>query len=150
VANLIKYGAIGALTLAIRGDATAPTLKNLANNARVLSDEISTRDILSDWRLRVRLAVAPTAGRLVLAWFVIDVGDNNEYEDGDSATEGLKAPDLLFPVRAVTTQQVIAVRGIRKPNTPFKVLVRNDTGQAFTNVDNESQLHWSAYNDEIQ
>ena len=151
MANAIKYSMPVALTLVIAGDASSPTLKNLANSARLLSNAIaSSRDQLSDWRLRVRLQVAPTAGRLVLGWFVVDTGDNAEYEDGDASTEPLKPPDLLFPVRAVLSQQVIALRRVLKPNTAYKVLIKNDTGQAFTNTDNENQLHNSLYNNEIQ
>lgn len=152
MANAVKYSSPGTLTLTIAGDGSSPTLKNLANGSRILSNAISTtRDELSDWRLRVRLQSAPTAGRQVRCWFIQDVGDASAYEDGDASTEPLRQPDLIFAVRAVTTQQVIAgMRGVKKPNSAFKVLLLNDTGQTFTNTNDETQLHHSFYNDEIQ
>jgi hypothetical protein len=150
MANLIKWGTPGALLTAIDGVTATPTLKNLAVGARVLSNEIATRDEFTDWRLKVRFGTAPTAGRLVLAWFLIDTGDNNEFEDGSDTVEPFKNPDLSFPVRGVTTQQVVALRGIRKPNSPMKILLKNDTNQGFTNTDSENVLSYSLYNLEIQ
>ena len=144
------YSAVGARTIAIPGGATAPTLKNLADGARVLGDEIDTRNQLSDWVLRVRFVSAPTAGVLVRVWFILDVGNASEFEDGSATVEPQRAPDLFFPVNAVTTQQVIAAAGvpIRKPNAPFKPLLKNDTLVAFTNTDNENELYYSFFDTE--
>ena len=150
MANAIKYTS-PSFTLGIAGDASSPTLKNLASGARILSTAIATsRDEWSDWRLRVRLASAPAAGRQVRGWFIADMGDQGAYEDGDASVEPFRQPDLVFAVRAVATQQVIVMRGVKKPNCAFKVLLLDDTGQAFTNTNDENQLHYSVYNDEIQ
>ena len=146
------YSALGTKTLAIAGGATAPTLKNLADGARVLGDEINTRNQIGEWLLRVRLVSAPTAGELVRVWFILDVGNpgTEEYEDGSATVEPIRIPDLFFPVRDVTTQQIIAATStpIRKPNSPFKCLLKNDTGVAFTNTDDENELFYSFFDTE--
>ncbi len=151
MANAIKYS-VPSFALAIAGDASSPTLKNLATGARILSAAMTTsRDEFSDWRLRVRLQSAPTAGRQVRCWFITDVGDQGVYEDGGVSVEPLRAPDLIFPVLAVTTQQIIGgMRRILKPNAAYKILLLNDTGVAFTNTNDENQLHLATYNDEVQ
>lgn len=146
----ILYSTPGTLTLAIAGDASSPSLKNLANNTAVLSNAIATnRDQYSDWRLRYRGASMPTAGRQVRGWFIIDPGDMGTYEDGAAGVFPVRQPDLVFAVRAVATQQIIAVRNVLKPNGAFKILLLNDTGFAMTNTDDENQLHYSLYSDEV-
>jgi len=151
--NLVQWSDVGAIFLAIRGDATAPTLKNLTAGSLLLSNEIDpgvTPDSYADWRLRCRFNVAPGNKELVLCWFVLDVGDAGAYEDGSSTVEPNRNPDLIFSVRNVTTQQVIAFRQAELPKSPFKILLKNDTAQGFKNANDENQLHNSTYNEEIQ
>lgn len=151
--NAVKWSALGTRTLAIDGAATAPTLKNLANNARVLGNEIdnatSARNQYADWYLDIRFAVAPAAGAVVEVYFVTAHDDTN-YEDGDSSTTPAKPPRFVVPVRAVTTQQKIVVEQIILPPFKFKPLFINTGGQALTNTDNENRLYYRPYNDELQ
>ena len=153
MANPIQWTDVGAVTLAIAGDASSPTLKNLAAGGLILSNEIdpgATPDSYADFRLRVRFASAPVDKEIVFCYFLIDVGDAGAYEDGSITVEPNRNPDLFFSVRAVSTQQVIAIRQAVLPKSPFKILLKNDATPAFTNTNDENQLHYSVYNEEIQ
>lgn len=73
-------------------------------------------------------SVAPTASTCISLWF-IQAPDGTNYEDGDASTTPAKIPDVIFPLRAVTTAQRI-VRRTLMPWGKFKPLVKNDgTGQ---------------------
>jgi len=154
MANAIKWSALGTFTTAIAGAGVAPTLKALANAAQKLGAEIdnatATRNVLADWVLDVRGASAFTAGTWVELYFVQSV-DGTNYADGDdSVAPAASALVGTFPLRAVSTQQRLALRGIELPPTKFKPLVINRGGQAFTNTDNENVLSYRPYNPEIQ
>jgi hypothetical protein len=150
--NAVKWSALGTRTLVINGDASAPTLKNLANGARVLGAEIdgaTDRNQVADWHLDARGASAFAVGSVVEVYFVVAHDDTN-YEDGDSSITPAKAPDFIVPLRNVSTQQKVVVRGIPLPPFKFKPLFVNTSGVALTNTDNENRLYYRAYNDEIQ
>lgn len=79
-------------------------------------------------------SVAPTANSGLTFWFLMSQ-DGTNYEDGDGASGGggdvvpARAPDVVFPLRAVTTSQRI-IRQARLPWGLWKPLLRNDaTGQ---------------------
>ena len=150
--NLIQWSDVGTKTIVINGDATTPTLKNLSAGSLKISNEIdpgATPDSFADFILRCRFAASPGA-KLVLAWLLLDVGDAGAYEDGSDSVEPARMPDFIFPVRNVTTQQVIGAWQVELPKAPYKVLIKNDTDAAMTNTDDENQLHRSNYNPEIQ
>ena len=123
------------------------SLVSLAAGARVISSTaIDTRDVWSDWLLKVRCAAAPSAAQnIVRVWFVVDVGANSEFEDGSATVEPLGLPELLFPLRLTADAQLIALWGVRKPTAPFHTLLKNDTDQAFTAVAAENELSSSFY-----
>jgi hypothetical protein len=151
--SLVKWSALGTHTKIINGDATAPTLKNLANAARKLGSEVdgaSSRDRWADFVLRCKFGVAPTSGGYV-ELFIVQAVDGTTYQDGDDSLE--PPPGTLvgiFSVRTVTTQQVVAIRGVLLPATKWKPVVFNRSGQAMTNTDNENELHYRPYNEESQ
>lgn len=110
-------------------------LNSLANNALVAGTVYDntvgqTGDgyTLCDVELVVTYGSAPTANTGVSVWFLANL-DSTNYEDGDASTTPARAPDLVFPLRAVTTAQ----RVIRRASLPWgliKVLLKNDgTGQ---------------------
>jgi len=155
MANQIKWPTPGTYTTAIAGAGVAPTLKALASNGRKLGSAIDTasggkRDQYADFDLQVRGASAFTAGALI-ELYLIPAVDGTNYTDGDDSTDPPATTFVgAFPVRAVTTQQRIALTRVPLPNTPFKPLIYNKAGQAFTNTDNENVLSYRTYNDEIQ
>lgn len=149
----LKYTALQAApVVAIAGAAVAPTLKNLAAGANKLGDTIdlsgtdaNDRDLFFDWELQVRGAVAFTAGEFVELYFIPAL-DGTNFADGSDTID--PQPELLahtFTVRAVSTQQRLGVTGLPAPLVPFKPLVINQTGQAFTNTDNENVLRYRLY-----
>lgn len=153
MANLIKWGALGSFTTIINGEGTAPTLKNLANNGQKIGSEVdgsTNRDQFADFDLYCRFQVAPSAGGYV-ALYLIQAIDGSAYADGDDSV----APPATsfvgnFPVRAVTTQQRVALRGVSLPATKWKPLAINKSGQAMTNTNDENILRYRAYNPEVQ
>jgi hypothetical protein len=143
-----KWSALGTYSTVIAGATTAPTLKNLANNGQKLSNEIdntTNRYLYGDFDLLCKFAVAPSAGGCV-AMYIIPTVDGTNYSDGD---DSVAPPATMwvgnFPVRAVTSAQRVALRGVLLPPGKFKVLAINKSGQAMTNVDNENILSYRPY-----
>jgi hypothetical protein len=121
----------------IRGTATTALstgLNSLANNALVASSAITLSTGEPGYqRCEVELVVtygtAPTANTACVVWLLREI-DGTNYEDGSSTVTPSRNPDLVFPLRAVTTAQRIVVTGDLPPGS-FVALLRNDgTGQA--------------------
>ena len=110
-------------------------LNSLANNALVLSSVGGTSGVFSltnytfgQVELVVTFGTAPTANTTISVWFLCDL-DGTNYEDGSSSITPVRNPDVVFPVRAVTTAQRIQ-KWAKLPMTSFKVLaLNNGTGQ---------------------
>jgi hypothetical protein len=146
----LKYTALGTFTLAIRGDGTAPTLKNLASGANKIGAEIdltgsSDRQLSAVWQLRVRGASAFIAGEVV-ELYLVPSPDGTNYADGGDSVDPQKALlAFVFETRAVSTQLVQASRPLVLPPVKFKPLIKNATARGFTNTDDENQLHYRPY-----
>lgn len=143
------WTALGTYTTAIPGAGTAPTLKALANSARVLGAEIdntSGKDMFADWDLLCKFQSSPSAGGVVNLYLVPAV-DGTNYADG---SDSLVPASSLFagsmPVQANMNAQRVALRNILLPPGKFKPLIENGAGQALTNVDNENVLSYRTYN----
>lgn len=84
-------------------------------------------------QLDVTFAVAPTADSVVEA-YIISAPDGTNYEDGAGGATPV-APVISYigawVLRAVTTVQRLAIKGVTLPPTKLKVLVVNKSGQAF-------------------
>ena len=149
----ILYDASPSLTTVILGAGTSPSLKALAADARKLGSEINNASSLNQYglfELQCRGASAFTTGGFV-ELYLIPAADGTNYSDGDDST----APPSnclagVFPLRAVATQQRLTLWGVILPPVKFKPLLINRGGQAFTNTDDENQLRFGAYNDEVQ
>lgn len=138
----IKWGTPSTHTLVIRGDGTAPTLKNLSAGGRKLGSEIDNatdKHLYADLTFKVRGASAFAATDYV-TFYLIHALDASTYEDGDDSTTPAKPPHVVFPVRAVSTQQRIELSNIPIPPFKYKWLCVNSAGVAFTNTDDENQL----------
>ena len=111
-------------------------LNSLANNSLAISSALDNTQgqagdgyILCDLELVVTYGTAPSANTGVSVWF-LQSQDGTNYEDGDASTTPGKAPDIVFPLRAVTTAQRI-IRRVLLPEGLSKALLKNDgTGQA--------------------
>src|SRR3954468_17781018 len=93
-------------------------LNSLANNGTALGSAYDntagqTGDgyTLCDIELVVTYGSAPTASTGVSFWF-LTTQDGTNYEDGDNSTTPGRMPDVVFPLRAVTTAQRIVRRVI--------------------------------------
>src|SRR4051812_13004672 len=85
-------------------------LNSLANNSLAVSSAYDNTQgggggdgyTLCDLELVVTFGTNPTANTGVSVWFLA-VPDGTNYEDGDASTTPARAPDVVFPLRAVTT-----------------------------------------------
>lgn len=84
--NTILHDAAPTLSIAIHGDDTSPTLKNLDNNAQKLGEEINNASSLNQYglfELQVRGSSAFTAGGY-LELYLIPATDGSNYSDGEN------------------------------------------------------------------
>ena len=134
--------------LGSQGSIFSTDLNSLANNALVLSASAYNNTVgggsgegyvYCDLELVVTFGTNPTAGTAISFWF-LTTSDGTNYEDGGTSVTPARAPDLVIPVRAVTTAQRI-IRRCLLPWGNFKVLIKNDgTGQAFSSSGNTVKL----------
>jgi len=131
----------------IRGTSTtvlSTGLNSLANNALVASSAITLSTGEPGYQrceaeLVVTYGTAPTANTACVVWLLREV-DGTNYEDGSSTVTPSRNPDLVFPLRAVTTAQRIVVTGDLPPGS-FVALLRNDgTGQAMASSGNTLKI----------
>jgi len=131
----------------VRGTATTALstgLNSLANNALVASSAITLSTGEPGYQrceaeIVVTYGTAPTANTACVVWLLREV-DGTNYEDGSSTVTPSRNPDLVFPLRAVTTAQRIVVTGDLPPGS-FVALLRNDgTGQAMAASGNTLKL----------
>jgi len=136
--------------------ATTGALKNLANAAIAVSDEVENGTALktkADLLLYVHdFAAAPTAGGYFECHVVYQMdavyGDG---EDGDLADPNLSANTYVgqFPIIATDEDMHISLMGVEIYPHDFKVCVKNSTGQAIPNTDG-SYLKIYTYSHESQ
>lgn len=106
-------------------------LNTLTNNSLAISSAYNNTQgqtgdgyTLCDLELVVTYGTAPGAGTGVSVWLLTSQ-DGTNYEDGDASTTPSRPPDVVFPLRAVTTAQRI----IRRAFMPWglcKALLKND------------------------
>ena len=86
---------------------------------------------------------APTEGELVDMYF-IDSLNGTDFADGSGGSSPVANPASLiasFPVRAVTSdQRIVLPSPITLPSCDFKVLLINNTGQAFPSSGNTLKM----------
>ncbi len=115
--------------------ALSTELNSLANNGLVAKSTALTLTsagyLMAEVELVVTFGTNPTANTGVSVWFCREI-DGTHYEDGfDASLTPVRAPDAVFPLRAVTTAQRVVVLCLIPPGT-FYPLVKNDgTGQSF-------------------
>jgi hypothetical protein len=143
MANKIKWARESVATLA------STELNSLANNAMALGAEIDNSTDLHRWgdfELLFGTGANATVDAVIRVW-LLEAADGTNYEDGGASVEPRKAPDLVFTVRAATSQR-ITIKGVPLPPSKFKALVRNECGQSFSSSGNT--LRMLPYNEEVQ
>jgi hypothetical protein len=94
-------------------------------------DNSTDLDLFADLELAVDFVSAPTAGTVIELYLLPSI-DGTVYPDGSASV--LPQSSLYvggFAVRAVTTAQVMVIRGVNLPPGVYKYLVQNTTNQAF-------------------
>jgi hypothetical protein len=95
-------------------------------------DNGSYLDIWADFELAVTFGTAPVLNTIVELYALRSLDGGTTYPDGSSSI--LPAPTAYvggFPVRAVTTAQVIPLYGVPLGPGLYKLLVQNTTAQVF-------------------
>ena len=105
-------------------------LNSLANNSNVLSGAItlSTGEPgyrFGEWELYIASSAAAMTANTAFVGWIIQALDGTNDEDGGTSVTPARTPDLIFPVRAVSTAQRITWQS-ELPTGSFKVLLRND------------------------
>ena len=105
-------------------------LNSLANNSNVLSSAItlSTGEPgyrFGEWELYIASSAAAMTANTAFTGWIIQALDGTNDEDGGTSVTPARTPDLIFPVRAVSTAQRITWQS-ELPTGSFKVLLRND------------------------
>lgn len=127
-------------------------LNSLANNSLAISAAYDNTAasaegdgyILADFELVVTYGTAPTANTGCSLWILL-TQDGTNYEDGGTSLTPARVPDLVLPLRAVTTEQRIIKRVIL-PQGIFKILLKNDgTGQAMAATGNTVKIRPTTY-----
>ncbi len=124
-----------------------PTLKNLAAGASLLSAEYDNtaglhKQLHLQANYKTQAAVTLGFNGTVDIW-VISSLDGAIYEDaanGNPGTTPMRGCCERFLPRPVTTAQVTHMLGVLVPPCKFKLLIQNNCGQAFTNVNNDNSL----------
>jgi len=107
------------------------------------------------FELRVKPQAAPTAG-FFNVWLIRSL-NGTDFEDATghsiaaSAVIPARPADVMIPVRAVSTQQVVVSPPLLLPPQDFKVFVQNKLGTTTSNsTSSENQLFMLTFNDEVQ
>ena len=131
MATTEKY-LLGSQTTLLSSGLNSLTNNSLAASAAFDNTQGATGDgyTLCDLELAVTYGVAPTANTGCSIWFCA-TQDGTNYEDGNDATvTPARAPDLVIPLRAVTTAQRIIVPVVLRWGKYIVVLKNDGTGQS--------------------
>lgn len=102
---------------------------NVTSGSRILSAAITLTNAnytRADCELNVpSWSTTVTANTAVVVWLIRQV-DSSNYEDGDSSNDPARIPDIVFPLRNVSTAQRVVIPNIELPRGLFKALAKND------------------------
>jgi hypothetical protein len=116
-------------------------LNSLANNSNVISSAItlSTGEPgyrWGEWELYIASSAAAMTANTAFSGWIIQALDGTNDEDGGTSVTPARTPDIVFPVRAVSTAQRMTTFS-QLPTGSFKLLLRNDgTGQTIASSGN--------------
>jgi hypothetical protein len=110
----------------------------LANNAAVLSAAVTLTNpgYREAWCTLAFTGTTgtPTVGTTISVWLRVSTDGGTTYPDGDAAIPPADIPSFSFPVRAVTSAQILSAFVPRMPTGVFKVRILNDGTGATINT----------------
>ena len=129
----------------IRGSADTiltTELNSLANNTNVVGSTVQLTSegyVLAEAELVITFVSNPVSNTAISIWFLREI-DGVNFEDGSASITPLRNPDIVFPIRSVTSSQRIIKQCVLPPGN-FQTLVRNDgTGVALSSSGHSLKL----------
>jgi len=110
-------------------DTWITTSTGLASGSSVLSANITLTSgnyTRADCELNTGAWSGAVAANTAVVVWLIRQADGTNFEDGAAGTDPARVPDLVFPLRAVSTAQRIMIPNIELPRGVFKALLKND------------------------
>lgn len=110
-------------------DTWITTSTSLSSGSSVLSAAItltSANYTRADCELNTAAWSTTVAANTAVVVWLVRQADGTNYEDGATGTDPARMPDIIFPLRAVSTAQRIVIPGIELPRGLFKALLKND------------------------
>jgi hypothetical protein len=110
-------------------DTWITTSTSLTSGSSVLSAAItltSANYTRADCELNTAAWSTTVAANSAVVVWLIRQADGTNYEDGIAGTDPARTPDIIFPLRAVSTAQRIVIPNIELPRGLFKALLKND------------------------
>lgn len=145
--NAVKWSALSSITSYLSTD-----LNSLASGAQFLGAAIDNDTTRAQFMaLELNLAAqgsARSAGAWVGVYLLASI-DGTNFTYGSSSVDA--PPSTLvarFALDASTTARYVVVVDVPLPATDFKLLLENNTGQAF--AASGTTLRYVTYNDEVQ
>lgn len=148
---LFKFSALGTFTTLIDGVTASPTLKGLANNARVIGNAIdltgsSDRLIYANFDLLCRFTASTPVLGAPVELYLIPAIDGTNYVTGDATDQAPPACLVgVFGVVNKTAGQRLSLVNVLLPNAKWKPLIWNKTGVAMTSTDSENILSYRTF-----
>lgn len=118
--------------------ALSTELNSLASGARAMSTAVvGNTATLAEFRLTVTFASAPSVNSPVSLFLLPSIDGGSTYADGGTSVDpAVNLQAATFYVQSVGTQQVLKVKDVVLPSGNFRILLRNDTGVAFSSSGN--------------
>lgn len=113
-------------------------LDGVPNGGTVLSGPIEnsvSQDLYADFALTVGFQSAPSFGYGIELYIVRSL-DGVVFDDTTGNAPPMAGYGDIFPVRSQMNSQTIIVPMIELPPTTFKILIKNNTGQAMALTNN--------------
>jgi hypothetical protein len=110
-------------------DTWITTSTSLTSGSSVLSAAITIASAgytRADCELNTAAWSTTIAANTAAVVWLIRQADGTNYEDGASGTDPARTPDIVFPLRPVSTAQRIVIPNIELPRGVFKALLKND------------------------
>src|SRR5579885_1720765 len=131
MANVKFSGYTQVLTSLLTTELNSLANNGISNGGATVLDNTTNLDVFADFEANFTFGTAPTAGT-GLDLYLVPTIDGTNYEDGGATSSNVQPSSAYFVgsfiVRAVTTAQKVAIRGVQLGPTKYRaVLINNGT-----------------------